>query len=260
MIFRRNRWFSMAFGLRAILILQCCVACLLMFNDISARIERPNLFERPQPSGPVAPGDQVRKYERIRTQPSYVERPEIELPEEFAERLQFSVVNSKHFGEVLLLQGSIDAGDAERLTAFLQELEHRPDVIALNSPGGVVYEALLIGKKINEEEFETTVLPGMICVSSCPYIFAAGSKRTAFLGAALGLHQHYYDTPSLLPAFLAVEKIQHGQGITMAYLIEMGIDPSLMLYSLNTPPNDIYVLVKSELLETRLATEFIENQ
>lgn len=46
----------------------------------------------------------------------------------------------------------------------------------------------------------------------------------------------------------------------MAYLIEMGIDPSLMLYSLNTPPDDIYVLVEAELLETRLATEVRDEE
>lgn len=46
----------------------------------------------------------------------------------------------------------------------------------------------------------------------------------------------------------------------MAYLIEMGIDPSLMLYSLNTPPDDVYVLVEAELLETRLATEVRDKE
>lgn len=33
-----------------------------------------------------------------------------------------------------------------------------------------------------------------------------------------------------------------------------------MLYSLNTPPDDIYVLVEAELLETRLATEVREKE
>ncbi len=76
--------------------------------------------------------------------------------------------------------------------------------------------------------------------------------------AAVGMHQHYYDTPGYMPVFLAVEGIQHGQGQTLEYLIEMGIDPGLMLYSLNTPPNEIYLLVEDELLDTRLATEVIE--
>jgi hypothetical protein len=44
----------------------------------------------------------------------------------------------------------------------------------------------------------------------------------------------------------------------MGYLIEMGIDPGVMVYGLMTPPNDIYVLVESELLNSRLATEVSE--
>ncbi|WP_268921075.1 hypothetical protein [Sedimentimonas flavescens] len=44
----------------------------------------------------------------------------------------------------------------------------------------------------------------------------------------------------------------------MRYLIEMGVDPGLMIHSLNTPPDDIYVLVEEQLLETKLATEITE--
>jgi hypothetical protein len=94
----------------------------------------------------------------------------------------------------------------------------------------------------------------MICLSSCPYVFAAGSQRQASRDAALGMHQHYYDAPGYMPAFLAVERIQLGQGQTVDYLIEMGIDPGLIRYSLNTPPEEIYLLVEQELLDTRLAT------
>ena len=47
------------------------------------------------------------------------------------------------------------------------------------------------------------------------------------------MHQHFYDTPGLLPAFLAVEQVQMGQGRTMEYLIEMGVDAALMLFSLH---------------------------
>jgi hypothetical protein len=44
----------------------------------------------------------------------------------------------------------------------------------------------------------------------------------------------------------------------MAHLIEMGIDPGVMIHSLTTPPNDIYVLVEGELIESRMATQIVE--
>ena len=40
----------------------------------------------------------------------------------------------------------------------------------------------------------------------------------------------------------------------MAFLVEMGIDPVIMIHSLRTPPDEIYVLVEEELIDSRLAT------
>ena len=89
-------------------------------------------------------------------------------------------------------------------------------------------------------------------------MFAAGTKRIVYENSALGMHQHYFDESVILPTFLAVENIQIGQGETMLYLVEMEVSPSLMIYSLNTPPDEIYVLIEEELLETKLATKFIK--
>lgn len=250
----------MRLWIRIILGVQLIVAMLMMITDVEARFESPGLFQEPRKTGPVVPGDQRRRYEPVRTAPSYLESPDIEMPAEFPDRLEFEVVQLGQMGPALLLQGAIEAGDSVRFDVYLNELQDAPRFIALNSPGGVVAEALSIGRLIKEHQLDTVVSNGMVCVSSCPYIFAAGNQRLAFAGGALGLHQHYYETPGVLPAFWAVENIQHGQGMTMAYLIEMGVDPGLMLYSLNTPPDDIYILVKTELLETRLATEFREKR
>ena len=74
------------------------------------------------------------------------------------------------------------------------------------------------------------------------------------LRGSVGLHQHYYETLGYLPAFLAVEDIQRSQGRAMEYLIEMEIDPGVMRFGLSTAPEDIYVLVEAELIESRIAT------
>jgi len=52
--------------------------------------------------------------------------------------------------------------------------------------------------------------------------------------------------------------IQKGQGETMQHLIDMGVNSELMLYSLNTPPEEIYILVEEELTETRIATQVLD--
>ena len=95
-------------------------------------------------------------------------------------------------------------------------------------------------------------------MSACPYILAAGTTRQVSREAAVGMHQHYYDSPGYMPVYFAVEDIQQGQGETVEYLIEMGIDPGLIVYSLKTPPDEIYILMEEELLDTGLATDISE--
>jgi hypothetical protein len=184
--------------------------------------------------------------------------PDIGLPADLPDRLEFETVDAGEFGEVLLINGAIEPGDAERFAAYLSSLDVPPETVALNSPGGVVSEALSIGRELRETGANTLMLPGMACLSSCPYVLAAGVERRVSSDAAVGLHQHYYEAPGYMPVFLAVEGIQHGQGRTLEYLIDMDIDPGLMLYSLNTKPEEIYLLVEEELLQTRLATEVID--
>jgi hypothetical protein len=176
----------------------------------------------------------------------------------FTNRLSFSEHSVESFGNVLLVSGEIEVGDAVRFSAHLAGLPNKPDLIALHSPGGVVFEALEIGKEIREQGLDTAVFAGSFCVSSCPYVLSGGTERIVSLQGIVGLHQHYYEQPGYMPVFLAVEGIQTGQGRTMEHLIEMGVEPALMLYSLNTPPEEIYALIEDELVETRIATKIIE--
>jgi hypothetical protein len=248
-------------ALRTVLLAQIAMAGSLVamdaFGNIATRL--PNRVEHP--AAPVSPGDQRRHYRTDRPDPALVileDEPELPLPQEFSSRLTFSNITVQGIGNVLLLSGQIENGDASRLDSFLSETEKMPDVVALHSPGGLVFEALRIGRTLRGRGLKTAVLSGAFCMSSCPYILAGGVERIVSLNAIVGMHQHYYEQPKYIPAVFAVEDIQTGQGATMEYLIEMGIDPSLMLYSLKTPPEEIYALVESELVETRIATKIIK--
>jgi len=96
---------------------------------------------------------------------------------------------------------------------------------------------------------------GDICLSACPYILASGSTRNIHDDAQVGVHQHYFGTNSALPAFLAVEDIQRGQGEVMTYLHDMGVDPLIMRHALVTPPDEIYVLLPEQLTTYKMDTE-----
>jgi hypothetical protein len=252
----KGRALTLGTWLKSILVMQVVIAGLLIAVDISTRWSFDAGSDEPSLDAPVSPGDQVRRYEPTRPDDADPgSGPDIDLPDDFPPRLRFTLRADPDLGDLLVLHGEIADGDAGRLDAYLSGLEARPDEVAIDSPGGLVAEALQIGTLIREQEFETRILPGTICLSSCPYVLAGGVDRRVAATGVVGLHQHYYEAPGYMPVFLAVENIQRGQGRTMRYLIDMGVDPGVMIHSLATPPNDIYVLVEEELLESRLATE-----
>ncbi len=258
-----NRQFglSIKLGLTLVLAAQLGVALLVLASDIDERWFSRMTQDESHPIAPVSPGDQLRRYEPSRVHPSFIHPAshpeEIKLPRDLPSRLEFRVLEGSE-GEFILINGPIEFGDAERFSAFLSRLDDLQISVALNSPGGSVTEALALGRMLRESEATTIVHSGTACLSACPYVLAGGARRHISRNAAVGMHQHYYETPGYLPALWAVEDIQYGQGQTMQYLLEMGISPSLMLYSLNTPPESIYILVEEEMLETGLATKIFE--
>lgn len=248
-------------GLRYVLVLQLVIAGVLVLTDVSEAVQNPFRQRVELPTGPVSPGDQRREYRTDRTDPTLLPQYQpldVPVPENFPTRLDFSEQMVDDLGRVLLVTGQIEKGDADRFETYLSEMQDRPDLVALHSPGGTVSEALLIGRQIRAAGLSSAVLTGSVCMSACPYVLAGGVERVVSLQGVVGMHQHYYEQPRLIPVVFAVENIQKGQGETMQHLIDMDVDPSLMLYSLNTPPDQIYALVEEELVDTRIATQIVD--
>lgn len=257
----KSRSLTIKKGLKLILLLQVATAGLLLLTDVGTRWSFEGASVGPEITEPISPGDQVRRYDPKRLRPEFSDperRPDIDLPPDLPPRLKFTMRDDPGIGSILLMYGQIAPGDAQRVKAYFETLDTLPGSIALNSTGGVVDEALKIGRMVRKLSLNTVIMPGTICVSSCPYILAGGTERQVSLSGSVGLHQHYYDTPGYMPVFFAVKDIQLGQGETMGYLIEMGIDPGVMVHSLKTPPDDIYLLVESQLLESRMATDIMD--
>lgn len=256
----RRRLPSIRAVLIAALAAQVLVALAVFSEDIRRAIEFHSRDEvRTVPTAPVSPGDQRRPYSpaTVPAQPDREQRRDspFALPRTLPTRMAFSVREIAADGVVLLATGQIDAEASGRFLAFVEGMEAPPDFIALHSPGGSVAEALKLGRAIREAGFATMLTPDAACVSACPYVLAGGVRRLVSGSAWVGMHQHYYDQSIILPAFMAVEAIQAGQGDTLLYLDEMGVDPVILAHGLKTPPEDIYLFVEAELLGYNLATE-----
>ena len=235
--------------LMGVLIFQLGLAAMLFWGDLRAGLPFPGFGPKaPALTEPIRPGDQTRRYRPDQAPPSGRPMPTTSLPD----RLILTVVRG---GEAVLLEGTIEDGDAVRIAKQIGDLNTPPTEAILNSPGGSVQDALALGRYLRDEGLATAMREGDVCYSACPYLLAAGTSRTIPDGAFVGVHQHYFGESTILPAFVAVESIQRGHGEVMAYLDDMGIDPLLMRHALVTPPNEIYVLLPEELLRYRFLTE-----
>lgn len=243
-------------AIRAILALQIGIAGLLFAGDIASVLPQLGFSPKaPQLDGPVSPGNQTRRYDPARlpaappsTRPGTDAPPAADLPS----RLHFTPAPADP-GR-LRMTGTIAPGDAGRFADWLETSAYQLETVELDSPGGSVTDALEIGRLLRAAGADTAVAAGDICLSACPYILAAGLRRSAGDPAYIGVHQHYFDENTVLPAFLAVKDIQRGQGLVLEYLLEMGIDPGLMTHALSTPPEEIYILLRRELEDYALVT------
>lgn len=243
----------------AILAVQIAMAVVLAGSDLLGAI--PRLFtgtSAPSLDAPVAPGDQVRRY-RPGDLPDRAPRDSdrqtpIPDPGDMPTRLRFTTD-----GGIALVTGQIAPGDATRFAEWLGA-DASFDTIRLHSPGGSVHDALAIGAAIREAGLGTRMEPGDICLSACPYILAGGTTRLIADDAMVGVHQHYFGENTALPAFLAIEDIQYGQGEVMAHLDAMGVDVRLMQHALSTPPDAIYVLLPEELIEYQMVFDGADEE
>jgi hypothetical protein len=157
-------------------------------------------------------------------------------------------------GGVLLAEGTIDLGAAGR---FAQEIEARGEyvkVVALNSPGGSVDDALLMSKLIRDKKLSTKVATEALCASSCPIVFAGGTVRTAEKDAVVGVHQVFNGSKNRPSAEQAMSSAQSMTARVARHLDAMGIGAGLWINALETPPDRLYYLTPKEMADFKLTT------
>ena len=185
---------------------------------------------------------------------------QVELPEDFTERLKFELVTVDGLGAGILVSGPIETGDTERFITFLKDNnETKFSFVSLHSPGGPVSEALSLGREVRSRSFKTFLSNTAFCYSACPYVMASGVERIFSDYSLLGVHQHYYEANLYIPLLFAVNDIQNSQADVFRYLKEMGVSTDLMEHSLSTPPDEIYILKEQELFEYKFATRMFET-
>jgi hypothetical protein len=158
-------------------------------------------------------------------------------------------------GGKLMATGTIAPGISE---AFATEIGKRGDYIktvVLNSPGGSVTDALVMGRLIREKKFATEVEAGKYCASSCPLVFAGGVERRAGDKATIGVHQ--------VAAIRSANGGPPGDEMSVAqtisarcqrYLGDMGISLQAWVHAMETPHDMLFVFKPDELKALNFVT------
>lgn len=117
--------------------------------------------------------------------------------------------------------------------------------LELNSPGGDVSSAMLLGALAREEELTAVVRDTSVCASSCVLILAGATYRHA--SGRVGIHRPYLPNDKAGTP-LQQKKQQESIGLSIErFLRSVNVDPDLYKRMARIPPEEVLWLDDTEL-------------
>ena len=150
-------------------------------------------------------------------------------------------------GRTLAVTGNLTAGTADRLAAAAAGAPNLA-VIALDSPGGRMFEGQQIARLIRERGLDTLV--DYQCASACTFALIAGRHRTAGPSAAIGFHQPTF------PGLAEQERAMMIGDMRRLYR-DGGISGAFLERVLRVAPDDMWYPTQAELIAARVITDAI---
>jgi hypothetical protein len=136
---------------------------------------------------------------------------------------------------VLVITGVIGPGAYREFRRAVGQA--RPDLVLLEGPGGVLGEAMMIGREIRRRGLSTLVAANGQCASACAVVFLSGRTRYVGRNAAVGLHA----------ASDLNGKVNEKATTMMAtYLSSVGVPRSVLRRMAATAPTEIRWLTRAE--------------
>lgn len=130
--------------------------------------------------------------------------------------------------KILVLSGEIDWQDVQALKADLAE--ETPELVVLDSPGGLIEAAMEIGNEIRAYKLDTMVRSGQMCASACGLIFFSGHQKFLSRNGLVGLHQAHDGKGNT---------VELGTARVDGYLRAMGVPRSVLDRMYRFGPDDM---------------------
>jgi len=145
------------------------------------------------------------------------------------------------YEEPLILSGPIEKGDYIKLIKFLSRADRSwlTHDIYLDSPGGNVFEALMIANFFAKYYPSISIKPGGICASACVLIFSSGGTREIPRGSRIGLHN--VNSEVLGDDIGALDsKLSNATKASVEFLSNMGMPQAIIDKMKQTSYDDIF--------------------
>ena len=145
--------------------------------------------------------------------------------------------------------GNIEKGDFEKFVKWLKAIpggaKQWGGLVAIESPGGMIMEALAIGELIRKLNWGVITLE--TCASACALIWVAGSKRGAFADSHIGFHSAYN---------VKTGEVSGGSNALVgAYLSKLGYNTRAIYYMTYENPRSMEWLSKDKAFELGILTK-----
>ena len=223
-------------------------------------------FEMPRSADAPRSGGQVRDRSSVPTAspggglvPDWPPLPRRAAPspatsDDMDSSMRFSVVD-RDGDRAIVGVGVIGSLTLDAFQVFLTNEGEEVGSLVLDSPGGLLHEALEFGAYVREAGLNTEVAAGAVCVSSCPLVLAGGVERKVHRDSVVGVHAAYVrpDTPgTLLEGALGAQWIA---GLAMEHLQAMDVSTDVWFHALQTPWTSMYIFTVDEMQSLNLATQ-----
>ena len=166
------------------------------------------------------------------------------------------------------LEGGIQAGDTERLSAAMQPYMHREineAIITFNSEGGSLAEGIELGRFIAQMPFVTLGQVGGsdqsngICASACVMAYLGADYRYLHGNSRIGVHR--FSAPdSVLDSSATMAITQQVSSDVMAHIREMRADPELFQLMASIDSTEIMWVPLAELKRLDVVTDDIYSE
>ena len=156
----------------------------------------------------------------------------------------------------IYVDGPFSSGTAKEFVSFVQSKHITAGAVVLfNSPGGLVSEALDLGRAIRASGLDTTVgVEGGSgeCYSACTLAFLGGVNRTIPDEAVFGVHR--FSSDAALSSKEALDVGQTQMSEIAEYAAYMGVSPKFVNEMVRSSSSSINVLTQDQLIALGVIT------